>query len=420
MNAHEQDERMRSEQVEGRPIKRPGTSSDVERREELNASFWNVVGTLYRNRRPLIGVPFIMAVLAAVITLFISNYYKASAIVLLPEDGGSSISAALFNNLPAMASGILGGASGNYVRYMGILQSRSVTSAAVDSFDLAKVYNLEDEDHPREAAISVLRKNIEVVLDPEFDYLKISATDNDPSRAADLANFLVRRLNSINTMLASQDAANYRTYIEQRYLQARADMDSLLDSVAQFHREHGVYDLPVQIESFFEQMAVLRSGALAAEIQYESLLAQYGEENMQVRASRHIAESSNRKYLDALEGRERILPVSQSEVPDIGQMYMNLELDRIIHQTIIEVLAPIHEHARLREEQESHAVQVLDRAVPPVEKAGPKRTLIVIAVALSALILMLLYILALSWCRTHYTRIAGHLEHATDPSKTRK
>ncbi len=393
------------------------TEHDEEmRRERAEDTLWATLGTLYRHRRPLIAVPFCMTVITAVITLLISNYYRASSTVLLPE--GGSAASALLSNLSGGVSSLLGGAGGDYVRYRGIIHSRSALSAAVDSFDLIQVYQLEEDNFPREKAIKLLSDNLQTILDQEFEYLKISVADKDPERAATLANFFVRYLNETNARLASQNAANYRRYIERRMTEAYNTMESILDTNEKFQRDHGVYDLPAQIENFFEQIAALRASALEAEIQHEVLRIQYGEDNAQVEALRNIVESANSKYMDALEGKEHLLPVPQSEAPDVMRQYINIEMDRIIQQTILEVLAPIYEQARLEEEQDSYAVQVLDMAVPPTEKAGPPRTIIVLTSGLSTLILTILYILALSWWRDNAARIAWGIEHAKNPDRS--
>lgn len=392
----------------------PFLKTDADRKAASDRTLWSLAGTLYRHRVVLVVVPFVIAVVTAGITLLVPNYYRASATVLMPEGGSGPLSAAMFRNLPSAASSLFGGSSGDFVRYMAILRSRAVMESAVDSFQLVKVYDVEEEDHPREAAMTLLRDNFEVELDQEYDYLQISVSDVEPERAASIANFLVRRLNELNARLASQNAASYRQFIEERYFRARAEMDSVLDATAQFQREHGVYNLPTQAEGFFEQVANLRARALEAEIQYEALSAQYGPENTQVQTYREIAQSANRKYLNALQGEERLLPIPQTEVPSIGRRYVDLELERTIQQTILEVLGPMYEQARLQEEQQSQAVQVLDTAVPPVKKAGPKRTVIVLGAALSALILTILYLLVSSWWRSNHVYVAQRLKRESE------
>ncbi len=389
------------------------------RQNTARESFWKIARTLYAWRRFILAVSFGIAVLAAIIVLLVPNWYKASATVLVPEGGGGGLSA-LFQNLPSAASSILGGSSGDYVRYMAILNSHSVMSAAVDSFNLVEVYETGDSRNPRESAISTFRENVEVELDMEYDFLSVAVIDHDRERAAGLANFLVRRLNALNTQLSSQNAGNYRRHIENRYFEARQAMDSVLTATADFQRTYGVFDLPAQAGSFFEQVGELRANALEAEIQYEALREQYGAENPRVESFREIAAAANRKYQNALDGRERLLPVPQSEIPEVGRQYVNLEIERTIQQAILEIVGPMYEQAKLQEERDAHAVQVLDEALPPVKKAGPKRTFIVLFAGVSAFILVSLFVLLWVWWDENHRYVAAQLNgdvHATKPEK---
>ena len=391
--------------------------TDSERKARADASLWPMAGTLYRYRKFLVGISFGVAIVAAVITLLVPNWYRASATVLMPESAGGGISSMLFKNLPSAASSILGGSSGDYVRYMAILQSRTVMLSAVDSFDLVGVYDLADAKNPRSEAMEMLAGNTEIELDIELDYLSISVNDEDPQRAASLANFLVRRLNYVNSRLSAQNAANYRAYIERRYLQARADMDSLLNATADFQREYGVFDLPTQTASFFDQVADMRSKALEAEIQRDALLSQFGPNNPQVETFAAVARAANSRYQDALEGRERLLPIPKSAVPDVGRRYVDLELERTIQTAILEIVGPLYEQARLQEEQQMQAVQVLDDAIPPARKAGPKRTIIVAMSALSAFILSVLCVLLMTWWRDRHAYFARRLQIASESAR---
>ena len=386
----------------------PYMDADGNRDRTGRESFWRIARTLYAWRRFIIVASFGIAVIAAVIALLIPNWYKASATVLIPEAGAGGLSA-LFQNLPSAASSILGGSSGDYVRYMAILNSRSVTSAAVDSFNLVAVYETGESKNPREEAIGIFRENVEIELDKEYDFLSVAVTDSDRERAAHMANFLVRRLNALNAQLSSQSAGEYRLHIENRYVEAREAMDSVLTATADFQRKYGVFNLPAQTEGFFEQIAGLRANALEAEIQYEALREQYGADNPRVESFREIAAAANRKYQDALAGEERLLPIPQSEIPEVGRQYVDLEMERTIQQAILEIVGPMYEQAKLQEEKDARAVQILDEAIPPAKKAGPKRTFIVLFAGISAFILACLFVLLWVWWDENHRYVAAQL-----------
>lgn len=383
--------------------------SHVERRERAEESFWVVAARIYRWRRFVIAVTGAVAVSAIVISLLLPNWYKGTARVLLPETSGG-LSASLLNNLPSAASSLLGGsASGDYTRYLAILTSRRTMGAVVDSFDLVEVYDIEDSESPTADAIRALEDNVEFEIDDEYDFLSISAFDRDPVRAANLANYFVELLNNINMRLAAQSAADYRAYIEKRYREARADVDSLLQAREAFQREYGVFDLPAQMESFFEQAAELRAAAVEAEVQYEVLQGQYGSGNPRVESYRRLAESTNRKYQNALAGGEQILPITRDAAPAVARRYADLELEQRIQSAILEIVGPMYEQARMQEERDLQAVLVLDDAIIPDRKAKPKRSIIVIAATLSAMILAIMFVIVYEWWRRNQSMVGMRL-----------
>jgi len=59
-------------------------------------------------------------------------------------------------------------------------------------------------------------------------------------------------------------------------------------------------------------------------------------------------------------------------------------------------------------------VQVVDEAVPPVIKYGPRRSIICIAAVLSAFILAVLFVLVYTWWRRNYAYYAHRLREAAD------
>lgn len=397
------------------------TPSDAQksRTERGEATLWRTLGTLAARRRLIILVTGVAAVASVVISLLLPNWYRASARLLVPE-GGSSLNAALLRNLPAAASALLGGGGGgDYMRYQTILSSRSVMTAAVDSFDLIRVYERESDRAPLEETIDDLRDNTSFDIDLEYRFLEVSALDKDPERAAAIANFFVRQLNEVNARLASQNAANYRVYIERRYREALAAMDSLLDAAVRFQRQYGIYDLPTQTQSFFEQVGQLRAQALSAEIQYDVIRSRLGPENTEVQTLQELARAANEKYENALEGSERLLPVAQSDVPEVARTYADLELERTIQVAILEILGPMFEQARLQQEQETEAVQVVDYAVPPALKAKPKRSIIVILATMSAFLLTVVYVLVHAWLRRNHRQILERLQQESIRERSR-
>ncbi len=409
--------------MEVKPAPDPNENAFVrqeqERRESASKNLWAMLGTLFRWRRFILGITGGMAVIAVVISLLLPNWYLASSRLLLPEGNSGGLSSALLGDLSSAAASLLGG-GGDYSRYLSILTSRSVYESVVDSFDLIHVYEAEDSDTPLKDAIETLADNVEFIIDEEYEFLSVEVYDKDPQRAADMANFFVRRLDEINNRLSAQTAGLFRAYVEKRYGEAQETRSALLDSLQAFQQRYGVFDMEAQTQAYFSQLAEMRTSALQFEIQYEALRDQLGPNNPQVRNLENLIRAANGKYQDALDGREQVLPIARKDAPVAFRHYLDFMLDKTIQEKTLEIVAPLLEQAKFEEQRQSEAVQVLDPAVPPVLKAKPKRSIICIMATLSTFIMAIVFVLLYEWWKRNYAVYARRLNEAAEapPSGT--
>ncbi len=393
---------------------------DQERKARAKEVFFNLAGILFGRRIFIITATGIIAVLSVVIALLLPKWYTASTRLLSPESSGASpISAAMLRNLSSAASSFLGiGGGGDYERYIAIMTSRTVYETIVEDFNLIEVYETAESINPMGDAVEMLADNTEISIDLEFGYLTVSVTDLDPQRAADMANRFVTELNRVNMELSSQDAANYRSFVENRYNEVLSSLENIKLRTQKFQEEYGIFDIQTQATSFFEQLAAMRAEEIALEIEYQVLLSQYGDDNPRVTSARSAYLAAKRKTDGALRGQEQVLPVSQDSVPDVMRQFLQLEQDALIQKTILEVVAPLYDQARFQEERTFQAVQVVDTAIPPKRKSKPKRSIVVIVATMTGFILVVLYVLIRAWWSTNAPTLMQHLNTIKSSSTT--
>ncbi len=374
---------------------------------------WAIAATLWRRRWMVIIVTGAAAILSVIVSLLLPNWFMAQTRLLLPARTGSGIlSSAILGSLPPAASSLLGGITGDYQRYLSILDSRTVKESVVVQFDLMQVYDVADSDSPVYAAVQALDSNIEFVVDEQYNHLVVRVYDRQPQRAADMANHFVQELNRVNADLASQTAGRFRRYVEQRYAETEAELDSVVTALESLQEESGLLDLRAQGEVFAEGVTAFRLAAWQNEIQYEALLELYGPEHSAVRSARSAMDAANQRYRDMLEGQERLMPVPQDSIPAVARQFFELELQATMLGTLLEATRPVVEEARLEEQRRIEAVQVVDAAIAPVEKARPTRSVIAVASTLSAFVLVVTYVLLFDWWRRNHARLAARLASA--------
>lgn len=367
------------------PAPRDVAAAHAEANERTRERLWWAGGVLYRRRWVIVAVTVLVAALSVFLTLQIPNQYRAETRVLLPDEGGGLVASALSSISPAAAA-LLGGGGGGFTRYMAILTSPSTLATVVDQFDLVEVYDLGEEEHPREAAIGELyeRASFEVSLD--YDYLAVSVLDEDPARAAQMANVFVELLNERNVALTSSSAASNRAFLEDRLEQANADLDEAQAEMQTIQEQTGVIEPTAQATALFSALAESQAQVAAAEAQYQGLLALYPADNAEVQAARAVVESARGQVTRLRGGAEAGLP-GLSGLPGVQRRYAEVMQDLVIQKQIIETIQPLYEQAALQEQREADAVQVLDAATPPTRKAEPRRSILVIAATLSAFLI---------------------------------
>lgn len=373
--------------------------TDQERQKHRESAFWWSAIALYRWRWLISGLTLLTAVASIIISLQLPLWY-ASTTRLLPPEGGDGGLSALIGDLSPLASSLVGGGGGDYTRYLAILQSRTTKERILEEFDLEQVYDTKDHPYPHEHAIEFLESNTSIDVDLQYDFLSIQVLDQDPDRAARIANAYVNILNERNEALALEGASSYRRYIEARNTEAELALDSARAEMQAFQERYGVVELPSMASGLMESLAAARAQAAQAEIEYRALLSEFGSENPQVQAAQEALNAAEQAEARLLGGKEAVMPVPIRDLPAVGSEYARIYQEVLIQQGLIEGIQPLLEQARFEEERERTAVQVLDPAVPAVRKAKPKRAYIVIAATVSAFVLAVLFALAIEGWQT--------------------
>ncbi len=372
--------------------------------------FWSFIRTILGKRWFVIGVTGFTGIAAVIISLLLSNWYLAETRLLIPGQTSSGLlSSVISGRAGSTASSLLGGLVSDYQQELAILDSRTVKQSVVEEFDLIEVYDLADSDSPMNYAIQELDGNIEFVVDNEYNYLAIQVYDKEPQRAADMANFFVAKLNQVGIDLSTETARSYRLTVEERYQEMEDSLRTVLSAIRTLQEETGILDLPAQGAAFMEGLTEWRSQIFLAELDFDKLLFLYGPDHSQTRAAQQTVEQAKESYDQALEGQDRLMPVSQDSLPEVAFQFAELQKEVVILTTLMEFARPVLEEAQLNEERAAKSVQVLDPAIPPTEKARPSRAAICVVSTLSGFLLSVLYVLLSAWWKRNHVLIASKL-----------
>jgi len=365
-------------------------------------------------RKLLITNFFIVCVVAIVISLLLPKWYESSAVIMPPKSDFNNLNiSALVSKLPFGGLGIPMG-SEEVQAFMAILKSRTIKEIVINKFNLIEVYEKKDI----ERTLKALEDNIEGTLGDEGQIL-ISVLDQEPKRAAEMANTLLSALDSIYTQLNIQKARNDRIFIEKRFTQNKEDLKTAEEQLKAFQEKYGVIDIPEQIKAAIGSASELQTLIYMTEIELG-----IKQENL---ASSHILILQDKLKLSKLKKKlgelkagnpnsnggldpEDDLFIPFDLVPDIGLEYLRLYREIEVQNTIFEFLIQLYEQAKIEEAKDIPSIQVIDYPAVPIYKAKPKRAIIVIVAGLFSLIISSIFVFTRETLRNIVTKGDAHSE----------
>ncbi len=342
--------------------------------------------TIWKWKAKIIFFVFIVTSLSIGISLLLPKWYKAQAIVLSPVTSDTAISP-MTNILGNLGLGGVMGGDSNVFRYLAIIKSRSLRESVIRKFDLVRHYKSKNE----ELAHKKLDKYMYFEVGDE-NQVVISIIDKDQDLVADLTNYVIYCLDSLNIELSVSNARNNRVFMETRVNSIMDSLEIISQNLADFMKKNGILSIEDQVSVGVEQAAFLKSAIIQKEVELEVAQKSYGYNNPTVNLLKFELNSLHGKYKDFIGNNsiESLIP-NFSDVPDLQRKLLKMQRQIEYYTRLIEYLGPMYEQQKFEEAKNIPTLQVLDNAIRPELKAKPKRATIVIIVFLLSSIFAVTY-----------------------------
>jgi tyrosine-protein kinase Etk/Wzc len=314
--------------------------------------------------------------LGMILVLLMHPTFTAKAVIMPPQQGQSS--AALVTQLSSLAS-LTGLGNAGALRdpndlYLAIVQSNTVADAVIKRLNLEAVYHVKKLSQAR----TTLAANSKFVSD-KGGMISITTKDEDPRRAADIANTYVDELHSINSRLVIGEASVRRNFFAQQLALAKDRLTDAEIALQQTEESTGAISPIGQTGVVIQQIAQLQSQIITREVQLDALRTSSTDQNPDViRLNSELA--GLREQMAQLESAQKRhnpgdISLSSRSLPQDQIVYLRKQRDVQYHTLIFDLIARQFEAARLDEAKASPLIQVLDPAQPPDRKSGPFRAL---------------------------------------------
>lgn len=333
--------------------------------------------TLARNWKLLVLGPLLVSALAYAGTYIIKPTYTARTVFMPPQQQQVSAAAAAMQSLGALA-GLAGNGIKNPVdQYISLMQSATVANGVIDTYKLMDVYHLQTREEARKA----LATNVKMDGGKKDGLITVEVDDEDPKRAAAIANSYVDQLRKLTAEFVMSEAQQRRALFERQLRQTHERLLAAQKDLQGSGINAGV--LRSEPKAAAELFASLKAQVMNAQIRLQVMRRYLTDDAPEVK----LAQSN-------LIGLQSELRRAEGEDKGAAQGdYIEKYREFKYQETLFELFAKQFELAKLDETREGAVIQVIDVATPPERKSKPKRGLVVTMAFLGMVFFLLIFVL---------------------------
>ncbi len=205
-----------------------------------------------RNKKTLLITFVASAIVSAIVSLFLPNYYK-SQVLFLPS-AVNSMSKSILNTGDKLDPYLFGTEKeSEYILEM--LGSGEILGKTIAKFNLKEHYGIKDKGGLGEELVRLkLEKNIDIKRS-DFLGVKLSVWDKDPKMAASIANYMSEQLEELRYQMKKAKADSIRVCLERSKQRVEAALKRYMDSASVVMEKSNVYDPETFADRVMQEMS---------------------------------------------------------------------------------------------------------------------------------------------------------------------
>jgi len=360
---------------------------------EKNFDGMYLTALLFKHKRIIIATVIASAIISTAVAFLLPVWYTASVNAVPPQTSMSGLESAMGNissTLRDIGLARVGGSSSSGYSLTVVLLSRSVKDSIIKKYDLRKVYKMENEKY--EDLLKEFESNLDVTYDKEGNYV-ISITDQDPKRAASIANDYVQIANHFAAELFKKESNFNRIYMEYRIKSIDSTISAISEQLAGLSQRSLMFSPEEQARAVSQAIVELKAQVYQSEIEYDLLRTTFGESDALTQVKKKLLEETRKKLNEAMNKPGFAGNFKIDESGRIGLEFTKMLTEIEALSKAKAYLVPLYEKLRLDEAKNIKTLYVLDEAIPPTKKSKPKRVLIVAGSVLGSFVLTVLMII---------------------------
>lgn len=367
--------------------------------EKREFDVFELIRIILQNRVFIIIFVAIGSVAAVIYALLTPKIWESRASFYIVGDTAASMPINI-PGLSSIASGLLDSDNlQSSVNAVSAMRSRRFSEDVIRHFKLIRYFNISDPDTLVQMDLALMRlkdKMVGISLSDDTGLIGLSVESKDKKLSKDIVNYYIERLDVYNREQKLTKGKRNREFLEQRVLETRAALDSLIVADKAFRQKNNAVDIEAQTSALISSYSDVISSKMGVDIELELARKNYSEDSPIVveLKTKSAALAKQIREMESSSGdiKPRYL-IDIAALPDLGSRYAQLKMNLEIQSKVFEYLYPQYEAARLEELRDMPSVDVLDTARESGLRLRPKRAMICIVSAVLAFIAAVVIVL---------------------------
>lgn len=348
---------------------------------EIEFNIYKMLSVLVKRKKIITYFMLLVSISAVAYALLASQKWSSLAIIRPVEERKSSFG--LSSALASLGGNFLNKTNQETAYLATLMQTKAFRKKVVEKFDLIKYFELDaipEKDYQLELAIKELQNSVFINISEETQFIYISALTKNNKLSADIVNFYCNYLDYYNKTSRMSSAKVKREFLEQRVNEIEAKINMLSQKFTDFQKNNKAISLPEQAKSAITLYSELHSQKAIQEIKLG--VAKKNSKNLTnplLSGIKTEIRSIEKKINDLeINSKDNGYILAINNLPDLFKKYAKLQLEIKIAEKVYEFLYPQLESARITEVEDLPTIEIIEKAIPEIQRTKPKRAFICI------------------------------------------
>lgn len=349
----------------------------------INREFdlFELIRIMLANRKMIILLMVLTSIAAITYSLLTPEIWSSNASFYAVGSGAANLPFDI-PGMSGIASQLMGADSdSDALNFVSVLKSRRLSEEVIHKFDLINYFKLNDPDSlaNMDDALRLIKKVVSIEYAEKTGLISVSVETKSKKLSKDIVDFYLVKLEEYNKDQKITKGRRNREFLENRVVETRSDIDSLLIALRDFQTKHKAIDINSQSQTLMSSYAQIIAEKMKLEIELEQARSNYGADTPIVKDLLTKNRAISKQIKDLETDKSGLKPqymIDISSIPDLSERLAQLRLNLEISQKIYEYLYPQFEAARLEELRDMPSIDVLDHARETGRRVRPKRAMI--------------------------------------------